>query len=218
MQYNKSLIFRNAWKSFKNQEVRTDEMFSICLKSAWSVARTSAKFDINTLYSKHYRQILEVIIYSGVRDVERAKELTNDVFIKAHQNLNSFDESKSNIKTWLVNIAKRTAYDNHRTDHSEHYVSVDNFVNEEGRELFAVADDCSASDNVQNEELMSKINGAMSKLKPKYQQVADLCFIQQKSYEEIAEIMSIPLGSVKGMINRCRTRLKASLQTVRNVA
>jgi len=52
----------------------------------------------------------------------------------------------------------------------------------------------------------------MSTLKPKYQRIAELYFLQDKPYNEVAELLEIPLGTVKGMINRVRTMLQAELK------
>ena len=213
--YDKSIIFKNAWKSFKAQSVRTDEMFSICLKNAWAIAKNAVNaIDINALYKKYYNEILNVVVSRGIKDIESAREVANDVFVKAHTYLNSYDANKSKIRTWLINIAKNEAINRYRTDHSDKYVNVESYVDDEGRETYQIADDNEASDNVENEELMSKIRVAMSNLKPKYQTIAELHFIEQKKYDEIAEILNIPIGSVKGMINRCRTMLQTSLQSV----
>ncbi len=60
-------------------------------------------------------------------------------------------------------------------------------------------------------ELKKRINRAFNTLKPNYKRIAELFFLDGKKYHEIAEICQIPMGSVKGMINRARTLLQMEL-------
>lgn len=211
--FNKSLILKNAWKAFKNQPIKTDEVFSDCLKRSWEIAKQSSQIDINRLYSDYYGELL-YYIKGHVRLSEDAEEIVNDVFLKANANINSFDSSKSAVKTWLYNIAKRLIIDHYRTDHSDHYMNVESFVDDNGKETYQIADSYNISDNIENVELRSYIVKALSNLKPKYKEIAELRFLKELSYDEIAERVNMPLGTVKGMICRCKDMLKQELQYV----
>ena len=69
-------------------------------------------------------------------------------------------------------------------------------------------------DNVDKSE---KIVKAFENLKPNYRKIAELYFIEDKQYNEIADICNIPLGTVKGMISRCREMLQSELKDVYGV-
>jgi RNA polymerase sigma-70 factor (ECF subfamily) len=213
--YNKSLIMKRAWKLFKNQDVRTSEMFGQCLRQSWEIAKNGIIVnDINVIYAKYYKQVYYFILQRVANRAEIAEELTNDVFMKCKAHIENYDVYLAKLNTWLLHIAKNTVIDHFRTAHADKYVSVDNFIDAEGRETFQIAD-TNDKDNVENTELQETINRAMSKLKPKYRQVAELFFMEQKKYDEISEILNIPMGSVKGMISRVRAMLQQDLQAVR---
>lgn len=214
--YNKSLIMKRAWKLFRNQEVRTSEMFGDCLRQSWNIAKNGMAInDINTIYAKYYKQVYFFILGRVGNRAHIAEELTNDVFMKCREHLEKYDVYLAKLNTWLFTIAKNTVIDHFRTAHADKYVSVDNFVDAEtGRETFQIADN-NETDNVENDELSQAIEKAMSSLKPKYRKVAELFFMEQKQYAEISEILDIPMGSVKGMISRVRAMLQEQLQVLR---
>lgn len=216
--YNKSAIMKNAWKLFKAQDIKTMEMFADCMRKSWNIAKNGmAVNDISIIYNKYYKQVYWFIFVRVGNMAHIAEELTNDVFVKAQRHIESgnYDVYMAKMNTWLINIAKNIVIDHFRTAHADKYVSVDNFVDAEtGKELFQIADNCE-SDNVETNEMQIAINNAMSSLKPKYRRVAELFFMEQKQYNEISEILDIPLGSVKGMINRCRATLQEKLQVLR---
>lgn len=212
--YSKSEIMKRAWKLFKAQEVRTMEMWSTCLTESWNIAKNGVKsFDIDTIYSKHYQSVYHFVL-GRVNHTEDAEEIANDVFIKAHKNRANYDVHTAKINTWLFAIAKNAVIDFYRTNHTDQYVNVSDFADAEtGKEVYQFAD--STQDVVENNELAEQIRNAFAGLKPKYRRVAELFFLNQKQYKEIAEILDIPMGTVFGTISRCRTMLQKSLVTVR---
>ena len=212
--YNKSEIMTRAWKLFKAQDVRTMEMFSTCLKDSWNIAKNGIKtVDINTIYSKYYQSIYYFIL-SRVNHIEDAEEIVNDVFIKAYKHLHNYDVHVAKINTWLFTIAKNAVIDFYRINHSDKYKNVSDFTDTDtGKEIYQFVD--STSDVIENNELAEQIQSAFENLKPKYRKVAELFFLNQKQYKEIAEILDIPMGTVFRMISRCRAMLQESLVTVR---
>lgn len=187
--------------------------------------RTIKKSEINDLkvisfdviYKKYYKQVYYYIMDKVNFKAHIAEELTNDVFLKAKRHLENYDDQRAKLNTWLIFIAKNLVIDNSRTCHDDKYINVSNFVDAEtGRETFQIADN-SQIDLIENKQVTEKINFAMSNLKPKYKAIAELYFIQEKTYNEISEILSIPLGSVKGSISRARAMLQTQLREVREM-
>ena len=152
-------------------------------------------------------------ILGRVNYVEDAEEIANDVFIKAHKNRASYNIHTAKINTWLFAIAKNAVIDFYRTNHSDQYINVSDFADETGKEVYQFVD--STQDIVENNELAEQIRNAFAGLKPKYRRVAELFFLSQKQYKEIAEILDIPMGTVFGTISRCRAMLQKSLIIVR---
>jgi RNA polymerase sigma-70 factor (ECF subfamily) len=211
---NKSQLFKKAWQLFKNQDVRTDEMFGICLKEAWQLAKINPLVSIEVLYKQYYKPVLNFIMQK-MHNVENAEELTNDTFIKASEKMYQFNPEKSNISTWLHNIAKNLVIDFYRKDESDKVINVSNFVDESGNEFMQIEDMNNKSDeSLENKELLQAVQKAMSQLKPKYQKIAQMFFIEDQPYPEIAEALQMPIGSVKGMVFRIKSMLRGELQFV----
>jgi RNA polymerase sigma-70 factor (ECF subfamily) len=215
-QYNKSQIMKKAWQLFKNevakdQNNRTDSMFSECLKQSWQIAKGQPS--IESLYKAHYQGIFN-FINMKIHNIDDAQELTNDTFIKALQNMHLFNAEKSSISTWLHNIAKNCVIDHYRKDQSDKYINVSNFTDEAGKEMYQFTDNNRTDDILENKELSENIRKAMSTLKPKYKKVAELYFIKDQPYNEIAEALEMPVGSVKGMVFRIKEMLQGRLQFV----
>jgi len=213
--YNKSTIMTRAWRLFKAQEIRTMEMFNTCLTQSWNIAKNGIKdIDIDKIYNKYYQQVYYSILMRVGGKTEIAEELANDVFLKANRHLQKYDVMTAKLNTWLIMIAKNIVIDYYRTNKADNYINVGEFTDSEGKEFFEFSDN-STMDNVENMELLDKINAAINKLKPNYRQVAKLFFIEEKKHTEIATQLNIPLGSVKAIISRCKTKLQLELKTHR---
>jgi RNA polymerase sigma-70 factor (ECF subfamily) len=168
--------------------------------------------NFNEIYAKNYGIIFNYVNMK-LHNFNDAQEVTNDVFIKAVENFDKFDASKSKFETWLYNIAKNTIIDFVRTNHQNKYIKVSDFVNESGEVSFQFPAECKTDDLIENKELKFKIDIAMNNLKPKYKRIAELYFLHDKPYKEIAVLCEIPLGTVKAMINRTRVMLQSDLKS-----
>jgi len=212
--YDMSLIMSRAWR-FRRESNNTISL-SNCLKKSWHIAKNGKKTETFTeIYNKYYKQIL-YFVNGKVNNMIDAEDITTEVFIKFNKLYTSdtYNVKKAKISTYLHVIAKSKVIDFYRTNHSDRYVNVDNFVDESGKEFFQFVDD-NDNDNIENTELKTSISKAISDLKPNYKQIAELLFIKELSYKEIAQTLNIPDGTVKGMINRTRAKLQASLKDVR---
>ena len=217
--FNKSQILKKAWQLFKvmvakDESNRTDKTFAECLIVSWAIAKTSPAISIEELYKKYYNPILNFIMQM-LHNSDDAEELTNDTFMKAKEKMHLFNSEKSNISTWLHTIAKRLVIDFVRKDESDKYINVSSFVDESGNEKIQIEDMNNKSDeNLENKELLEAVHKAMAQLKPKYQKIATMFFIEDQPYPEIAEALQMPVGSVKGTIFRIKAMLRGELQFV----
>jgi len=163
------------------------------------------------IYSENYSDTLNYINWR-INNSEIAEELTNDVFVKVHKHLANFDESQSTFSTWLRNITNNTVIDHFKTNHyGRNFTMSSDFSNDNGIDEFQFVADAEADSEMNREELSAKIMKSFRGLKPKYRKIAVLFFMNQKSYKEIAEILDVPMGTVFGMIHRCRAMLQTSL-------
>ena len=166
----------------------------------------------NNVYKTNYGIIFNYVVMK-LHNTNDAEETTNEVFIKASLNFDKFNASKSKFETWLYNIAKNEIIDFVRKRNLDLHINVGAMKNSEGFETFQFPSECKADDLIENKELKSKIVFAMNNLKPKYKRIAELYFLQDKPYKEIAVLCEVPLNSVKVMINRVRAMLQADLKS-----
>jgi RNA polymerase sigma-70 factor (ECF subfamily) len=188
------------------------EMFSNCLKQSWNLAKNGIKtVDINTIYNKYYQQVY-LFIRGRLNNVEVAEELTNDVFMRANKHIESYDVHVAKLNTWLLTIAKNLVIDFYRADkHGRNTVDASDFNNGDGIDTYQFLAEDHTDSLVNNGELQEKLESSFSFLKPNHRVFAELFFKQEKSYKEIAYILDVPLGTVKGMVSRCRAMLQTTL-------
>lgn len=211
--YNKSEILKRAWVYFKANKFET---FSECLKESWHIAKNGINNKTyNEVYNKNYNRIKNYI-RSKITYLDIAENLTQEVFIKLYQHFNEYDVNKAKLTTWLFTITNHVIIDYYRTDKSNNYSNVENFVSEDGKETFQITAPANFDTNkiLDNKELSNKLMSAFATLKPKYRRVAELFFLEEKQYNEIAEICNIPMGTVKGYISRARIMLQECLNNV----
>jgi len=186
-------------------------------KSLQAITHTPKELKtITKMYSDHYNGLL-FKMYACVKDRNIAEDLVADVFCKASQKIRLFDKNSADISTWLYSIANNHLIDYLRSIKNKKTVNVNGYTNDEGKESFDfLAPKSSNADSlINNKEIEDKIILAFENLKPNYKEVATLYFINEYSYNEIANILNIPLGSVKGMLNRAKIMLQDSLKVVK---
>ncbi len=212
------IALKVAHKMFKSVE-KTDENWAKCLKDAWALVKARPMLNFETVYNEYNKRIL-YYINGKVKNSDVAQELCADVFIKVNDNLVYYMGEIAGLSTWIYSIAKNTVIDYYRVDKSKYYTNVSDFADAEtGKETFQfVASESyevdSILDNVDKSERIAK---AFENLKPSYQKIALLYFVEDKQYNEIAEICNVPLGTVKGMISRCREMLQNQLSDIYSV-
>ena len=216
MKINKSELFSRAWQLFKTEVAkdennRTDKFFSECLKKSWLISKGAPT--IEELYKLYYKLVLNFIMQM-LHNIEVAEELTNDTFIKAMQNMDKYFSNKSQITTWLHTISRNLVIDFYRKDESDKVINVSNFVDESGNEFMQIEDTNNKNESLENKELLEAVHKAMASLKPKYQKIAQMFFIEDQPYPEIAEALQMPIGSVKGTIFRIKAMLRGELQFI----
>ena len=149
------------------------------------------------------KSVFGYLLYSTGRK-EDAEDLTQEVFIKVYKNLKSLDPNL-NFKAWLFKIASNTLIDWWRKKGEE-------------RDLFYLIDDKDSNFETIDEdfsylkiETAKDIADALEKIKPEYKVVLLLFYWQGFSYEEIASILSLPLGTVKTNLRRAKLAIKGIL-------
>lgn len=145
--------------------------------------------------------------FSGSR--EEAEDLTQDIFLKLYNSLQKYDFEK-NFTAWLLTLAKNFLIDHYRKTKWEKK-SRDNF-NESALRSESKDD---PEDEILRQETKKMIWEGFNRLSSDIRLAVILRDIQGKKYDEIAEIMELPLGTVKSRVNRGRLQLAKILREIR---
>ncbi len=168
---------------------------------------------------RRYERPVFSLIYRMVRNRELAEDLAQDTFVKVLNALGTY-RPEFKFSSWVFKIANNVAIDQLRRreldtlslEGSPHATTPDAI---EATTLELGAPGESALDEVANRELGSEIERAIARLRPEYRSCILLRHVEDRSYEEIAEILDLPLGTVKTYIHRARHELRAMLEHLR---
>jgi RNA polymerase sigma-70 factor (ECF subfamily) len=168
---------------------------------------------------RRYERPVFSLIFRMVRDSATAEDLAQDTFVKV---LNHVDKYRPEFKlsSWLFKIANNVAIDHLRRRQiatismsgSPHAGTASEV---EATSFDIASDDESALDELESKELGSAIEKAIAALRPEYRSCILLRHVEDRSYEEIAATLDLPLGTVKTYIHRARHQLRESLDHLR---
>lgn len=146
------------------------------------------------------------LAYQFAGSYEEAEDLTQEIFFKLYNSINKYDFQR-NFSAWLLTLARNHLIDQYRKtkwekksrdEFNEHILTADPSV---GPEESAVAHE--------NKKIVWE---GFNRLSPEIRIAVILRDIQGKKYEEIAEIMDLPLGTIKSRVNRGRLQLAKILK------
>jgi RNA polymerase sigma-70 factor, ECF subfamily len=158
------------------------------------------------LVRKHTRRVFS-IAYRFSGRVDEAEDLTQEVFVKVYQSLARYEPASGAFTTWLGTVARNHAIDLYRRKREERAR-----VTGDSETLQALPDRAEAHDHaVEREERAQLVRRAVRALPPPLREALVLCDLQGMPYEEIAEALTLPLGTVKSRINRGRLELARRL-------
>ncbi|KKQ26411.1 MAG: RNA polymerase sigma factor [Microgenomates group bacterium GW2011_GWC1_37_12b] len=156
------------------------------------------------LYSEIIRRYQNKLMrYSRylINDEDKAADVVQETFIKAFINLNGFD-TKKKFSSWLYRISHNEAMNAVKKYHKEAPLDLDF--------------DIPSTDDVEGEfdkkEIVQKAHSCLDLMPIMYSEPLALYYLDEKSYEEISDILRIPIGTVGTRINRARALMKKVCQ------
>ena len=154
-----------------------------------------------------YHDAIFNLIYRMIREKEEVEDLTQEAFIKAFTSLRSFNEDFA-FSTWLYKIATNNCIDYIRRK-KLHKFSIDKPIESKDSEFtFELPDPTFEPDREMIDRQRKKLlEDAINALPQKYRTVIRLRHSEEREYQEIAEILKLPLGTVKAHIFRARELL-----------
>ena len=144
----------------------------------------------------------------GSFDSDTAKDILQETFIKAYIHLNDYDPALP-FGAWLYRIAHNEAISHFRKQKNRPRP----MERVEDLELFErIADTLDIAQEADRKIDQSTVRAALSTLDFTYRELIILRFFEEKSYEEIADILELPVGTVAAYLNRAKAKLRAALK------
>ena len=159
---------------------------------------------------KRYRDRLMTFVYRFVSDMEQAEDIVQDALVKVYTHKHYYKEV-AKFSTWVYTIAGNLAKTELRKRKRRQTSSLSTLgLDDKDYDLPSV--ELETGEHIQGEYTEKKIQEAIQLLPLHFRTVIILRDIQELSYEEISNIVSVPLGTVKSRINRARLQLQEALK------
>lgn len=165
------------------------------------------------IYKTHYSKV-KYVINKIVKNTMDAEELASETMIRVHKALPTYREELSKLSTWIVNIATHAAIDHIRKKKlntialDEVHFNWENGEDSSNDNFIALkCDAVNPEEKMIENEVRQVMDANFNQLNKSDQNIATLHYFDGLSYEEIAVLMQMPLGTVKAKIHKARVRL-----------
>ena len=180
-----------------------DTLIQRCLagdQAAWEqIVRTNRRRVFNIAYK-----------FTGRHDL--AEDLTQDVFVKIFKSLNTFDR-RANFQTWLVSVSRNLCIDHYRSVRKE-LETIDRNV--DTVQLAPASSDIGPHVALERSDRRALLQQALERLPPTLRTAVLMRDIQELAYQEIADQLALPEGTVKSRINRGRLELARQIRRLQD--
>ncbi len=158
-----------------------------------------------------YRRRVFNIAYKFTGRHDLAEDLTQDVFVKIFKSLDTFDR-RANFQTWLVSVSRNLCIDHYRSVRKERE-AIDRDV--DPGDLAPVAPTTSPYAALEATDRASLLRRGLKELAPSLREAVVMRDLQELSYQEIADKLGLPEGTVKSRINLGRNELARQISRIR---
>ena len=163
---------------------------------------------------KRYKDPLYNFVYRFLNDMQSTEDVLQETFLRLYKNKSYYKEI-AKFSTWIYTIAGNLAKTELRRRKRRNIFSIHNYMNEE-KDFEIIDGNLLPDENVEGRNTYKMIRNAIDKLPETFKEVIILRDIQNLEYDEIADIVKAPLGTVKSRINRGRARLAKMLKGIVN--
>jgi len=160
------------------------------------------------IIDRYEQKLFNYIMRSTDISVAEAEDLLQEIFIKVYKNIFEVSEDLS-FSSWIYRIAHNHIIDHFRKNSRIEKVSLDDesysfLINN-------IKSDFGPDVDLDRKETREMVQRALSKIRKEYREVLVLRFMEDKSYDEISDILRIPIGTVGTLINRAKKDMKEHL-------
>ncbi len=173
--------------------------------------------DKHRIFNEEFMPYIDAMYNFAFRlttDEDDAKDLVQDTYMKAFRFINSFQKG-TNGKAWLFRILKNSFINDFRKKSKEpnkiDYQEIEGFYNSEDADVDVVATHDLRTESVRD-LIGDEVANALNALAVDFRIVIILCDIEGFTYEEMAKILDIPIGTVRSRLHRARLLLKDTLK------
>jgi RNA polymerase sigma-70 factor (ECF subfamily) len=159
---------------------------------------------------QYWRKVFNVA-YKFVGKHDEAEDLTQDIFLKIFKSLDTFDR-RANFQTWLISISRNLCIDHYRSVRKERE-TIDRDI--DANELMPESREPGPIASLEQRDRVVLLRQAMAALPDTLRTAVLMRDIQELSYQEIADALQLPEGTVKSRINRGRTELARQIRKLR---
>jgi RNA polymerase sigma-70 factor (ECF subfamily) len=152
-----------------------------------------------------YKDSVYFMLLKMVNNSDDAEDLTIETFSKAFKRLDQYTPQFA-FSTWLFKIASNHSIDFIRKKRIK-AISIDQGYSNADGETYVIPvkeESLDPEESMQKDERVQRMHDVVEKLKPRYKRLVELRYFEEKSYEEISEILDLPLGTVKAQLFRAR--------------
>jgi RNA polymerase sigma-70 factor (ECF subfamily) len=164
----------------------------------------------DAIVRQYWRKVFNVA-YKFVGKHDEAEDLTQDIFLKIFKSLDTFDR-RANFQTWLISISRNLCIDHYRSVRKERE-TIDRDV--DANDLMPTSQEPGPIAALEHRDRVALLRQAMSALPDTLRTAVLMRDIQELSYQEIADRLRLPEGTVKSRINRGRTELARQIRKLR---
>jgi RNA polymerase sigma-70 factor (ECF subfamily) len=187
------------------QPATPDSLIEQCLsgdQAAWE-----------TIVRQHWRKVFNVA-YKFVGKHDEAEDLAQDIFLKIFKALDTFDR-RANFQTWIISIARNLCIDHYRSVRKERETIAREV---DAGELTPVSAEIGPEGALERSDLRALLQRALERLPVALRTAVVLRDLQELSYQEIADQLDLPEGTVKSRINRGRLELARQVRRLQDKA
>ena len=160
---------------------------------------------------QNWRKVFNVA-YKFVGKHEEAEDLTQDIFLKIFKALNTFDR-RANFQTWIISISRNLCIDHYRSVRKERQTIAREV---DAADLQPVSMDRGPYQAAEHQDLRGLLRQALQALPATLRTAVVLRDLQELSYQEIADRLELPEGTVKSRINRGRLELARQIKRMQD--
>jgi RNA polymerase sigma-70 factor (ECF subfamily) len=165
----------------------------------------------DTIVRQHWRKVFNVA-YKFVGRHDEAEDLTQDIFLKIFKALGTFDR-RANFQTWIISISRNLCIDHYRSVRKERQTIARDV---DAADLQPASKERTPYARVEHQDLRATLRQALEALPATLRTAVVLRDLQELSYQEIADRLQLPEGTVKSRINRGRIELARQLRRVQD--